>query len=84
MPRFRNIGPPGSKRVDVALVHDIKRVSERWLTKTRRHSSDEPRANALDEILCRTIVQHRQLLPHLRRRLSSKADVFGRRKAVSA
>jgi len=71
------------KRVDVALVHDIKRVSECRLTKTRRDGSDELCANPLDEILRCAIVQHWQLLPHLSRRLSSKPHVFGRRKAVS-
>ena len=71
------------KRVDVALVHDIKRVSERWLTKTRRHSSDEPRANALDQVLSRPIVQHRKFLPHLPGRLAPELNVLRRRKAVS-
>ena len=69
--------------IDVPLVHHVERISERRLAEPRRHRSDEPRADALDQILGRSVVQHRKLLSHLRGRLPSELNILRRGKAVS-
>jgi hypothetical protein len=69
--------------IDPTLVDYIERISERGLPEARRDRSDQPRANPLDQVLSRSIVQHRKLLSHLRSRLSSELNILPRREAVS-
>jgi hypothetical protein len=70
------------RRIDVGLIHDIERVAERGLTETRGHSGNQPRANALDQVFCRSIVQHWQLLARLGRRLSTNLHILRRCETV--